>query len=78
MHAAQAAGRFRHIGISNFEADEVERLVKVCFKNSWALLSVYQGHYNALARRSEEELLPVLRKYRIAFYAYRYVFFAPG
>jgi aflatoxin B1 aldehyde reductase len=32
--------------------------------------SVLQGQYNLFARKSEEELLPVLRKHGIAYYAY--------
>lgn len=34
------------------------------------LPSVYQGNYNAVARRIEAELLPVLRENNIRFYAY--------
>jgi aflatoxin B1 aldehyde reductase len=34
------------------------------------LPSVYQGIYNALHRTIESELLPCLRKYNMAFYAY--------
>lgn len=32
--------------------------------------SVLQGQYNLFARKGEEELLPVLRKHGIAYYAY--------
>ncbi len=32
--------------------------------------SVYQGNYNPVARRTEDEIFPVLRKHNIAFYAY--------
>lgn len=31
---------------------------------------MYQGQYNAIARRPEEDLLPTLRKYNISYYAY--------
>lgn len=34
------------------------------------LPSVYEGNYNAVGRRVETELFPILRKYKIAFYAY--------
>jgi aryl-alcohol dehydrogenase-like predicted oxidoreductase len=37
--------------------------------------SVLQGEYNLLARKSKEELLPVLRKHCIAYYAYSWVLF---
>lgn len=32
--------------------------------------SVLQGQYNLFARKGEEELLPVLRKHGISYYAY--------
>lgn len=31
--------------------------------------SVYQGNYNAVARRADDEIFPILRKHNIAFYA---------
>ena len=39
-------------------------------ENNFIIPSVYQGNYNAIARRTETELMPVLRKWNIAFYAY--------
>jgi aflatoxin B1 aldehyde reductase len=35
--------------------------------------SVLQGQYNLLARKGEDDLLPVLRKHGIAYYAYSWV-----
>lgn len=35
--------------------------------------TVLQGQYNLLARRGEADLLPVLRKHGIAYYAYSWV-----
>lgn len=32
--------------------------------------TVYQGQYNPIARLAEKELLPVLRKHKMAYYAY--------
>ena len=32
--------------------------------------SVYQGNYSAVARRTEDEIFPTLRKHGMAFYAY--------
>ncbi|MCJ1478363.1 hypothetical protein MMC13_007043 [Lambiella insularis] len=64
------AGRFEKFGLSNFSPEEVEKCVEVCKKNGWVEPSVYQGQYNAIARLSEDELLPVLRKHGIAYYAY--------
>lgn len=64
------AGKFRRFGLSNFTAEEVEEVVSIAKENNWVLPSVYQGNYNAFARRTETELIPVLRAYNISFYAY--------
>ncbi|GAB7346959.1 hypothetical protein MBLNU459_g2014t2 [Dothideomycetes sp. NU459] len=63
-------GLFDRFGVSNFRVDEVTEVVTICRKNGWILPSVYQGGYNPLLRTMEAELLPALRKYGIAFYAY--------
>ncbi|KPM34299.1 hypothetical protein AK830_g12274 [Neonectria ditissima] len=70
MDDAHKAGKFRHFGISNFSPAEVEHLMQLCAANGWLSPSVYQGHYNAISRTAEEELLPVLRKHGIRFFAY--------
>lgn len=56
--------------MSNFSAAEVEEVIQVAKDNDYVLPSVYQGNYNAVARRTETELMPVLRKWNILFYAY--------
>jgi aflatoxin B1 aldehyde reductase len=48
----------------------VAAICEICKANGYPLPSVYQGVYNALHRTIEAELLPCLRKYGIAFYAY--------
>lgn len=65
------AGKFKAFGLSNYRADEVEEIVKLCVENNWVKPTVYQGQYNA-AMRASEELLPVLRKHGIQFVAFRY------
>ncbi|MCJ1285984.1 hypothetical protein MMC26_005326 [Xylographa opegraphella] len=70
MNAAFVAGRFEKFGLSNFSPDEVEQVVAICARHGWVRPSVYQGHYNAITRLSEETLLPVLRKHGLAYYAY--------
>ena len=70
MNDAYQAGKFEKFGLSNFRADEVEQVYKICEEHGWVKPTVYQGQYNAIARRPEEDLLPILRKYNIAFYAY--------
>lgn len=63
-------GAFKRLGLSNFSADDVEEVVKVSKENNWVVPSVYQGNYSAVARRTETEIFPTLRKHNIAFYAY--------
>ena len=70
INDAYKAGYFKRFGLSNYKADDVERVHKICKEKGYPLPSVYQGNYNAIARRQETELFPVLRKYGISFYAY--------
>eukprot|EP01112_Ceratiomyxa_fruticulosa_P019016 TRINITY_DN6159_c0_g1_i1.p1 TRINITY_DN6159_c0_g1~~TRINITY_DN6159_c0_g1_i1.p1 ORF type:complete len:363 (+),score=79.11 TRINITY_DN6159_c0_g1_i1:110-1090(+) len=63
-------GLFEKFGISNYRADEVREILDICEKQGFVRPTVYQGHYNFIMRGVEEELLPLLRKERIAFYAY--------
>ncbi|GIK00815.1 hypothetical protein Aspvir_004844 [Aspergillus viridinutans] len=64
------AGKFKHFGLSNFRPEEVQEVVRIAKEKGYVLPSVYQGNYNAIARRIETELLPVLRENNIRFYAY--------
>lgn len=43
---------------------------ELCDRNGWKKPDVYQGGYHALQRTTEHELLPCLRHYGIAFYAF--------
>lgn len=63
-------GVFKHFGLANHTAEQVEDVVKVCKDNSFVLPTVFQGSYNPLARLPEDQLLPVLRKHNISFVAY--------
>lgn len=63
-------GAFRRFGLSNYSPEQVEQVLKICHEHGYVLPSVYQGNYNAVARLPESELLPLLRKNQIAFYAY--------
>ncbi|KAH9434711.1 hypothetical protein MCOR02_003676 [Pyricularia oryzae] len=64
------AGAFKRLGLSNFLAHEVDEMVAIADKHGWVRPSVYQGNYNAVARATETELFPTLRRHGIAFYAY--------
>ncbi|CEL05532.1 hypothetical protein ASPCAL06650 [Aspergillus calidoustus] len=70
IQAVYKSGKFKRFGLSNFLPDEVLDVVRICKENNYVFPSVYQGNYNAVARHSESTLLPILRKYNIAYYAY--------
>jgi aflatoxin B1 aldehyde reductase len=55
-------GWFRRFGLSNFLADDVQKIYEICEMEGYPLPSVYQGDYSAIARKQEELLLPTLRK----------------
>lgn len=64
------SGAFSRFGISNFKAEDVQRLYDYSEQHNYVLPSVYQGNYSAVARLQETALFPTLRKLKIAFYAY--------
>jgi aflatoxin B1 aldehyde reductase len=64
------AGMFRQFGLSNYLAKDVEDVYNHCVSNGYVLPTVFQGSYNPICRRVEEELLPTLRRLNISFYAY--------
>lgn len=64
------AGCFKRFGLSNYNAQGVQDVLRVCKAHNFVPPTVYQGNYSAVARRTETELLPLLRQHNIAFYAY--------
>ncbi|KGO77324.1 Aldo/keto reductase [Penicillium italicum] len=70
INASYQAGKFKRFGLSNYLAEEVEEVVRICREKNYVVPSVYQGNYSAVARRGEKEILPTLRKHNISFYAY--------
>jgi aflatoxin B1 aldehyde reductase len=48
----------------------VAQICEICIRNGWKRPDVYQGVYNAVHRTVEQELIPCLRSYGIAFYEY--------
>ncbi|KAG6356770.1 hypothetical protein INS49_014644 [Diaporthe citri] len=64
------SGAFRHFGLSNYTAQDVRHIYEHQKSKGWVLPSVYQGSYNPISRHYETDLLPLLRKLGIAFYAY--------
>ncbi|KAF7354741.1 Aldehyde reductase [Mycena sanguinolenta] len=70
INAAYAAGHFKRFGLSNFTAEDVQRVYDICKAKAYPLPTVYQGNYSAIARRIETEVVPTLRKLGIALYVY--------
>ena len=63
-------GKFKQLGLSNYQSWEVTHIYHVCLANGYVLPTIYQGMYNALTREVERELLPALKKLGIRFVAY--------
>lgn len=63
-------GKFRTLGLSNYQAWEVAHIYHLCKSRGWVTPSVYQGMYNAMTRAVEQELLPCLRTLGIRFLCY--------
>jgi aflatoxin B1 aldehyde reductase len=63
-------GKFERFGISNLSDEVVTRIYEFCKAQDIILPSVYQGGYNPIHRNVEKTLLPLLKKYKIQFYAW--------
>ncbi|KAN0105861.1 aflatoxin B1 aldehyde reductase member 2 [Hyaloscypha variabilis] len=70
INEAYKMGIFKHFGLSNFSPAQVQQVYDVCKANGLVLPTVYEGLYNPVNRKTEEELLPLLRKLGIRFNAY--------
>ncbi|GJE91889.1 aldo/keto reductase [Phanerochaete sordida] len=68
--ALHKAGHFEQLGLSNYMAWEVAEIAGICARRGFVPPTVYQGVYNLLDRRVEDELFPCLRKHGIAYAAY--------
>lgn len=58
------AGKFRYLGVSNFDPELMDRVIKI------ADLASLQPHYSLLRREIEAEILPYCRKHQIGILAY--------
>ncbi|KAK9477352.1 NADP-dependent oxidoreductase domain-containing protein [Lipomyces japonicus] len=63
-------GKFEQFGLSNYRASDVELFVRNAELHDWVKPTVYQGLYNIVSRLNEAELLPILKRCQIKFYAY--------
>ncbi|KAI7211347.1 Aldo/keto reductase [Hortaea werneckii] len=64
------SGFFKRFGLSNYKAEDVEKVYNLCKEKGYPLPQVYQGNYSPVARKQEEVLFPTLRKLGMSFYAY--------
>jgi len=65
-----AEGKVREIGLSNYASWQVAEAVAICVHNNWQPPMIYQGMYNAITRRVEEECIPACRRFGVDFIAY--------
>lgn len=63
-------GFFKRFGLSNYKAEDVQKVYDICKEKGYPLPVVYQGNYSAVARKQETLLFPTLRKLGMSFYAY--------
>ncbi|KAH8682689.1 aldehyde reductase [Xylariales sp. PMI_506] len=70
IDALYKEGAFKHFGLSNFLPKQVEEVIRVAKEHGYVLPTVYQGNYNAFARRIEADLFPILRRNGMSFCAY--------
>lgn len=62
VNEAYKEGWFRRFGLSNFFAEDVQKIYDICKREGYPLPSVYQGDYSPVARKQEDVLFPTLRK----------------
>jgi aryl-alcohol dehydrogenase-like predicted oxidoreductase len=55
-------GKVRHIGSSNYSADQLDEAQDVASGNGWAGFVSCQDHYSLLAREIDEALLPAITR----------------
>lgn len=70
VNEAHKLGLFKRFGLSNYKADDVEKIYNLAKEKGYPLPQAYQGNYSPVARLQETALFPTLRKLNIAFYAY--------
>jgi len=67
VHELGKKGKVGALGLSNCGAVETARCRELCLEHGWTTPGFYQGLYIPLNRFVEDELLPMLREYRVSF-----------
>ena len=65
------AGKVRHWGFSNFEPDDIHRMIALCDGNGWPRPVIAQPQLSWLVSDSEEAYIPACIEYDIAVTPYR-------
>ena len=65
------AGKVRYWGFSNFEPDDIHRMIALCDGNGWPRPVIAQPQLSWLVRDSEEAYIPACIEYDIAVTPYR-------
>lgn len=63
-------GKFTELGVSNFPLALIEEMLPICDELGCPRPTVFEGVYNALSRKAEQELIPALDRLGMRFYAY--------
>jgi aryl-alcohol dehydrogenase-like predicted oxidoreductase len=63
-------GKVRHVGCSNFSADQLDDALEIATGNGWAQFVTCQDHYSLLAREIEDELIPAIRRRKMGLLPY--------
>jgi aryl-alcohol dehydrogenase-like predicted oxidoreductase len=63
-------GKVRHVAVSNYASWQVARMFAICEAAGWTAPSVSQPMYNVLARRIEDEYLPMCAEYGVSTVVY--------
>ncbi|KAA8642736.1 uncharacterized protein ATNIH1004_009488 [Aspergillus tanneri] len=71
LDSLHKTGKFKNLGVSNFQPDLLQEFLDICEANGYVKPTIYQGDYSAVNRGMEKKLLPILKKYGIAYNAFR-------
>lgn len=70
INEVHQAGAFKRFGLSNFTVEQTQEVLDICKKEGYVQPTAFQLSYSPVARKAEDELVPLLRKHKFALYAY--------